>query len=68
MEKNVGGMDRNVRLVVGVVLLVIGIVGIAPGMGIFQMGSLVVGIILVGTGALQYCPINQAIGRNTFKA
>lgn len=68
MDKNVGGMERNVRLVLGAVLLIIGVVGVAPGMGILQIISLLAGIILVGTGALQYCPINQAMGRNSFKS
>jgi len=76
MEKNVGGYDRIGRLVVGMVLLIVGIAGIAVGSAVnLAVGPipqtvaaailLLVGAILVVTGYLQQCPINSQLGINT---
>ncbi|MFP4627307.1 MAG: YgaP family membrane protein [Natronomonas sp.] len=70
MEKNVGGLDRTARFVVGIVLGIAGIVILA---GYWTLGTtigalaLVVGLILLVTGATQTCPINQAAGIDTTK-
>lgn len=52
---NVGGMERPIRIVVGVVLLGVGVfAGLPPvGMG----AALVVGTIALVTGATGYCPL-----------
>ena len=68
MEKNVGGIDRTARLVIGA-LLVIG--GAAALAGYTTWGAtiagaaIVVGAILFVTGTTQKCPINQAAGIDT---
>lgn len=70
MDRNVGGLDRSGRLVVGAVLVVAAVAGLA---GSLQLGltiglaALLVGAILLVTGATRKCPINQAVGRNTFR-
>lgn len=76
MDKNVGGFDRTWRTVVGPLLIV---VGLAVFAGLFSLGSgtlmaLVVPVLLIVFGAVftwtaqtQQCPVNQAIGRNTFR-
>jgi hypothetical protein len=75
MEKNVGGMDRTVRLVVGPILAA---VGVAVAAGLLDLGTtetvalavgalaLLAGLIFVVTGTTQKCPANQVAGLNTY--
>jgi hypothetical protein len=75
-EKNVGGLDRLVRLVVGPVLLAGG-VAILAGRFPARLGEMrqivsagiafVIGIELAVTGVTQRCPVNEVLGRNTFR-
>lgn len=77
MEKNVSGYDRIGRLVIGAVLLVAGVLGYA-GMLRVAVGPVpqalmalllvLIGVILLGTGYTRKCPINSALGVNTYKA
>lgn len=68
MEKNVGGMDRTGRLIVGAVLA---IAGVAALLGYWGLGAvlgavaLVLGAVLLVTGTTQKCPINEAAGIDT---
>ncbi len=68
MKANVGGIDRILRFVVGAVLAVIGLkpdlVGIT-GEGALHWVLLAVGIVMVGTAALRFCPLYPLIGLNT---
>ncbi|MFB6211807.1 MAG: DUF2892 domain-containing protein [Halobacteriales archaeon] len=70
MDKNVGGIDRTGRLVIGGLL---GIAGLAVLGGFWALGGtiglfvLIVGAILLVTGTTQKCPINAAAGLNTTK-
>ncbi|WP_380680344.1 YgaP family membrane protein [Salinigranum sp. GCM10025319] len=68
MNKNVGGMDRKARLVVGPLLLVVGIAAILQLFSLGTLGTiavLAVGAILTVTGATQRCPLNTLLGINT---
>jgi hypothetical protein len=68
MDKNVGGIDRTGRIVVGIV---IAIAGLAALTGYWTAGAvigglaLVIGAILLVTGTTQKCPINEAAGIDT---
>jgi hypothetical protein len=70
MEKNVGGLDRTSRLVVGTLAV---IAGVAAFVGYWSAGAvigavaLVVGAILLVTGSTQKCPMNDAAGIDTTK-
>ncbi|MFB6146207.1 MAG: DUF2892 domain-containing protein [Halobacteriaceae archaeon] len=68
MERNVGGLDRNGRLVVGAVLAVAGLAAVsgfwAAGAAIGAV-ALVIGAVLLVTGTAQKCPINAAAGIDT---
>jgi drug/metabolite transporter (DMT)-like permease len=70
MEKNVGGIDRTGRIIIGAILA---IAGIAALLGYWGAGAaigavaLIVGAILFVTGTTQKCPINEAAGINTRK-
>ncbi|WP_435195894.1 YgaP family membrane protein [Natronomonas sp. EA1] len=75
MELNVGGYDRIVRLVFGPVLTVIGVVGLlgllafaASGIGMAIAAlALVVGLVFTVTGTVQQCPLNRALGIDTYR-
>jgi hypothetical protein len=63
MTCNVGGVERPIRIVVGIALLGIGaFAGLPPvGTGI----ALVVGTIALVTGAIGFCPVWTLLGINT---
>jgi uncharacterized membrane protein HdeD (DUF308 family) len=68
MERNVGGMDRTARLVLGPLLAVVGLAIVLDvvSTSVYLGGALVlVGAILLVTGAVQQCPINSLLGVNT---
>ena len=70
MQKNVGGIDRTGRLVIGALAV---LAGIAALIGYWAVGivtaviALVIGAILLVTGTTQKCPINDAAGVDTTK-
>lgn len=68
MNKNVGGIDRTGRIVIGVVLAIAGIAAVAGYWAIgatFGAVALAIGAILLVTGTTQKCPINEAAGIDT---
>lgn len=60
MKNNVGGMDRVVRIVLGLVLI-----GLTLAGQIGNWGWL--GIVPLATGALGWCPPYSLLGINTCK-
>lgn len=60
MTQNVGGIDRILRIVIGLVL-----VGLAASGTVGWWGWL--GIVLLATGALGWCPPYALLGFNTCK-
>jgi quinol-cytochrome oxidoreductase complex cytochrome b subunit len=63
MQKNVGSIDRTIRAVVGIALLAAYFLGAVGGtLGIV---ALVVGIVMLGTAALGWCPPYSLLGINT---
>jgi hypothetical protein len=76
MKKNVGGMDRIARLVIGPILVLAGVAGYA-GLLVLAVGPLpqaltsvivfLVGVILLVTGLVQKCPLNRVLGFNTYR-
>lgn len=68
METNVCALDRTVRLALGVVLAVVGVAIVAEVIeaGVAVGGvALLAGVILIGTGAMQLCPIYSIVGIDT---
>ena len=66
MKTNVKGLERVVRIAAGAVIL-----GQAIGSySVFEMGVLdeVVGVVLLGTGVLAYCPVKSVLGLGSKKA
>lgn len=74
MERNVGGLDRNARIVVGIALAIISMATVAFGgsLGgetqlIVAAVSLFLGAVLLATAGAQTCPVNSVLGRDTSK-
>ena len=65
MERNVGTVDRVIRIILGLILLI----------GPMQMGYscavayivMLIGVILLITGIIGYCGLYNVIGINTLK-
>jgi hypothetical protein len=66
MMCNVGGIERQIRITVGVLLIGIGaLAGFSTvGTGI----ALAVGAIALLTGAIRFCPLTALLGINTCAA
>lgn len=63
MTCNVGGIERPIRVVGGLLLIGVGVFAelSATGMGI----ALTVGIVFLATAAIGYCPLTSLLGINT---
>lgn len=58
MKTNVGGIDRILRIAVGLVLIALTLMGTIGAWGWL-------GLVLVGTAAIGFCPLYPLIGLNT---
>ncbi|VVB88067.1 Uncharacterised protein [uncultured archaeon] len=63
MEKNCGTIDRVVRIVVGIVLLYVAATGMVQGIVMYIAGLL--GLIMLATAILAYCPLYVPLKINT---
>jgi hypothetical protein len=63
MSCNVGGIERAIRIALGLILVSIGSLGELPlaGMAI----ALVAGVIALVTGVIGFCPLWAVLGFNT---
>lgn len=66
MTSNVGGMDRAVRLVLGVALIALAYAQVFAG-GL-AIAAYVVGAIALVTSVVRFCPAYTLFGINTFRA
>lgn len=64
MQRNMGTVDRGIRAVVGVVLLLAFFFAELTNPFLYW-GALVVGILLLGTAALGWCPPYALFGIKT---
>jgi len=58
IQLNVGNTDRALRLVLGVVLIALAATGVIGLWGY-------IGIVLVATGAIAFCPLYSLLGLRT---
>ncbi len=58
MTSNVGGMDRMLRIIVGLVLIALTLTGTIGAWGW-------IGVVPLATGALKVCPLYSMLGFNT---
>lgn len=66
MKCNVGGIERPIRIVLGIVLLGVGAFAGLPVAATIVL--LVVGAIALVTGAIGYCPVWALVGFNSCPA
>lgn len=69
MTTNIGSMDRVFRFLLGIVLLAAPFVS---GLAMFQSGtatvvSVIVGVVMVATSAMKFCPLYRIFGIRTCK-
>ena len=63
MTCNVGGIERPIRMGAGVVAIIVGLfAGLSTGVA---GAALAVGVILLLTGAVGYCPLFTLLGIST---
>jgi uncharacterized membrane protein len=68
MKRNLGTIERIIRFILGAALLLGGLLMLGGLSGnIIGIVASVVGIILIATAAISWCPIWQALGINTHK-
>ncbi|MDZ4135399.1 MAG: DUF2892 domain-containing protein [Paracoccaceae bacterium] len=69
MTANLGTLDRALRLVLGLLLIVMPFVS---GLALFdttamKYGAVIVGLVLVATSAMKFCPLYRIFGIRTCK-
>jgi hypothetical protein len=60
MKTNVGATDKFIRIVLGIVLIVLGVINTAWLL-------VIIGLIPLITGLIGYCPLYTLLGINTCK-
>lgn len=63
MKPNIGTIDRIIRAVAGIALMASYFLGLLTGTA--SIVALVVGIVLLGTAAIRWCPPYSLLGINT---
>jgi hypothetical protein len=63
MKPNIGTLDRSIRAVVGIVLIALWPLGVLQGT--LAIVSVVVGIVMLATALLRWCPPYDLLGINT---
>lgn len=63
IHRNVGGVDRGLRLAAGAVLSAVGSIMRLPSA--WRAALLGVGVVALTTGLTGYCPLNQLLGVDT---
>lgn len=65
MKKNVGNGDRFLRIMIGIIALILVMGNVVEGA--LMWIALAVGIIMVVTSSIQFCPLYTLFGFNTCK-
>ncbi len=65
LSLNVGGLDRILRLIVGVALIALAYFGLLSGTA--AIVAYVIAAIALVTGLVRFCPVHALIGINTCK-
>lgn len=59
LERNVGRTDKNIRIGIGILLIVIGLLFAK------SLGLVILGIVVLATGLLSFCGLYKVLGLNT---
>jgi hypothetical protein len=61
MLKNIGTVDRIIRVILGVVLVVVGL-NMESG---WKWLVMLIALVPLGTAAVSYCPVERSLGLST---
>lgn len=64
MKRNESNQDRGIRAVVGIIALLIGLFAVG---GFLRALLIIVGLVLLITAAVGFCPLYRLLGINTCK-
>jgi len=64
MTKNVGGLDRGMRILVGLALIAWGFLGLKGGV---RWIPVILGLSPLITGIIGFCPLYKPFGINTYR-
>lgn len=64
MKRNESNQDRGIRAVVGIIALFVGLFVVG---GFLRALLIIVGLVLVITAAVGFCPLYRLLGINTCK-
>lgn len=67
MSANVGNADRGIRIVIGLVAIAAMFVGPFAGPGWARIALGAVGVIMIATSAMSFCPLYRIFGIRTCK-
>jgi fatty acid desaturase len=65
MKMNEGSVDRIIRVIVGIALIALGMLGLASG--VWMWVAYVLGAILLVTGIIGFCPLYKLFKFSTAK-
>lgn len=65
MKKNIGNGDRFLRIILGIIGVILALSGSFGGN--LKWGLLTVGLLLIVTSSIQFCPLYTLLGINTCK-
>ena len=65
MKANVGNIDRGIRFIIGIAALAAVLVGPFAGAGWERIALGAVGIIMIATSAIKFCPLYRIFGMRT---
>lgn len=69
MTRNMGTADRAIRVIVGLVLFLLPLVsGFAAGTPWLWWASLIVGLVMIATSAIGFCPAYTLLGVRTCRS
>jgi len=60
MNKNVGSTDRTIRIIIGILLIIAGVAR-------FNWFLVIIGLLPLITGLINYCPLYSLLGISTCK-
>lgn len=65
MKKNIGNGDRFLRIILGIIGVILALSGSFDGN--LKWGLLIIGLLLIITSSIQFCPLYTLLGINTCK-
>lgn len=68
MGRNVGSLDKTIRLIAGIGLLVLAFLMLGGFGTMIGIVSAIVGVVLIATGLMNFCPLFKIIGISSIRS